>query len=138
MSILSFDGNYRFLSNFFESYIRIGSYTYPTVEHAYQTQKTIDKSAQKQIRTAVSPSSAKKLGGKAPLRKDWEVVKLSVMEDCVRAKFMQNPHLAELLRNTGNQYIEEGNTWGDKYWGVCDGMGKNMLGKIIMKIRGEL
>lgn len=31
----------------------------------------------------------------------------------------------------------EGNTWGDKVWGVCDGIGENNLGKTLMRIRSE-
>lgn len=32
----------------------------------------------------------------------------------------------------------EGNTWGDKFWGVCDGEGENHLGKLLMEVRAEL
>lgn len=31
--------------------------------------------------------------------------------------------------------IIEVNNWGDTYWGVCNGIGDNHLGKILMKIR---
>jgi predicted NAD-dependent protein-ADP-ribosyltransferase YbiA (DUF1768 family) len=32
----------------------------------------------------------------------------------------------------------EGNWWGDTYWGVCNGVGENHLGKLLMKIRDYL
>lgn len=32
----------------------------------------------------------------------------------------------------------EGNTWGDRIWGVCDGVGENRLGKILMRVRAEM
>jgi len=34
--------------------------------------------------------------------------------------------------------LEETNTWGDKYWGVCNGEGENQLGKLLMKIRENI
>ena len=36
------------------------------------------------------------------------------------------------------QELVEGNTWGDKVWGVCDGVGENNLGKTLMRIRDAL
>ena len=42
-----------------------------------------------------------------------------------------------LLLNTNNDYIEETNWWGDKYWGVCHktGEGQNILGQLLMNVR---
>lgn len=42
------------------------------------------------------------------------------------------------LLATGTRYLEETNTWGDTYWGVCEGKGLNMLGKTLMQVRDEL
>jgi len=33
------------------------------------------------------------------------------------------------LLSTGNCEIQEGNYWGDTFWGVCKGKGENNLGK---------
>ena len=44
---------------------------------------------------------------------------------------------AKLLA-TGDAQLEEGNTWGDRIWGVYQGQGDNRLGKILMKVREEL
>ena len=46
--------------------------------------------------------------------------------------------LALRLVETGTEELVEGNDWGDTYWGVCKGTGKNMLGKILMEVREEL
>lgn len=35
------------------------------------------------------------------------------MEELVRAKFTQNPDLADKLLATGDAHLEEGNTWGE-------------------------
>ena len=60
------------------------------------------------------------------------------MYDVCKAKFTQNPELAEKLLATGEQELVEGNNWNDTFWGMCRGKGKNMLGNILMKIREEL
>lgn len=59
------------------------------------------------------------------------------MMSLVSAKFMQNPDMFRNLRNVKGEIVEE-NTWGDTYWGVCNGVGKNHLGKILMKVRDEV
>lgn len=60
------------------------------------------------------------------------------MYEIVLAKFTQNPELLDKLKATGDAILIEGNYWHDTFWGVCEGKGKNYLGKIIMKIRAEL
>ena len=60
------------------------------------------------------------------------------MLNLVRAKFKQNPGLAEKLLNTGERELVEGNQWGDTFWGVCSGKGENVLGKILMQVRLEI
>lgn len=67
-------------------------------------------------------------------------MKDGIMEEIVRAKFTQNQELKAQLLSTGDAILIEGNTWNDRYWGVDvrSGVGKNHLGKILMKIRLEL
>ena len=60
------------------------------------------------------------------------------MYEVCRAKFMQHSDLKEQLLSTGSVQLVEGNDWNDREWGVCNGEGKNKLGKILMRIRGEL
>jgi predicted NAD-dependent protein-ADP-ribosyltransferase YbiA (DUF1768 family) len=76
-------------------------------------------------------------GQKVTLRKDWEGVKIQVMRDVLRLKFA-NPGLRDRLLETGDRELIEGNTWGDTFWGVCRGSGKNWLGQLLMELRGEL
>lgn len=56
----------------------------------------------------------------------------------MREKFTQNTELADKLLATGDAYLEEGNTWGDRIWGTVNGSGANRLGVILMQIRAEL
>lgn len=58
------------------------------------------------------------------------------MLSLVRGKF-QWPNLQEKLLATGDAYLEEGNTWGDRIWGTVDGQGENRLGQILMQVREE-
>ena len=59
------------------------------------------------------------------------------MVACVRMKFT-DPALAAKLLATGEATLVEGNHWGDTFWGVCDGEGRNQLGEILMTVREEL
>jgi len=49
-------------------------------------------------------------------------------------KFFDADLRAKLLA-TGNEELIEGNTWGDTFWGVCDGKGLNKLGQLLMVVR---
>lgn len=89
------------------------------------------------IRACKTPAEAKRMGRKVRIRDDWGLTKEAIMLDLVRQKF-RDPLLARMLIDTGNVYIEETNTWGDTYWGVCDGNGLNKLGNILMQVRNEI
>lgn len=132
----SFNGNYRFLSNFHPSKVTYDDVEYSTVEAAYQAAKTLNLSMRKKIRLADTPKKAKDLGRKVELRADWENIKLQVMETLLRQKFSQ-PDFKRALLNTKTSELIEGNWWGDVWWGVCNGRGENHLGKLLMKIRKE-
>jgi predicted NAD-dependent protein-ADP-ribosyltransferase YbiA (DUF1768 family) len=57
------------------------------------------------------------------------------MTEIVGEKFNQNPELKEKLLATKDIELVEGNHWHDTYWGVCNGVGENHLGKILMAYR---
>ncbi len=135
--INSFTGEYFFLSNFYNAPVTYGGISYYNNEAAFQAQKCTDKADMQQF-AQLDPSQAKRLGRSITLRKDWEQVKISLMTEIVRAKFTQNPELAEKLAATGGAHLEEGNNWGDRIWGTVNGVGANNLGKILMQIRDEL
>lgn len=135
--INEFKGEYRFLSNFYACDIELDGVIYPTVEHAYQAAKTLDPEYRKLFADRkLAPGGAKRMGKQVPLRPDWDSIKLGIMESLVRQKF--DTHLALQLIETGDQQLVESNWWGDTFWGVCEGVGENHLGKILMKVRKEL
>ena len=68
IDIIRFNSEYVFLSNFYPSLITIDGIKYPTVEHAYQAAKTMDRREKLAIAAARSPGQAKKIGRKSFLR----------------------------------------------------------------------
>lgn len=139
--IESFSGEHFFLSNFYKSEAAIwynGLY-FPTVENAYQAAKSNDRDIQKMF-VNIKPGEAKRLGKKVTLRPNWERLKLSIMTSLIAQKFDNqiNPEMVQLLIDTGKRELIEGNTWGDVYWGVCNGEGSNHLGQILMSRRTQL
>lgn len=129
-----FDGEYDFLSNFYLCNVNVFGLDCISSESAFQCMKTSD--AEKRYEIAHSlPSRAKKLGREVSLRADWNGIKDTIMFEVVFSKFSQNKDLGLKLLDTKDAILIEGNTWGDKYWGVCDGEGENKLGQILMKVR---
>jgi ribA/ribD-fused uncharacterized protein len=131
----SFSGIFHFLSNFHRAPLMYHGIAYPTSEHAYQAAKTLNENSKMNISILGTPSEAKRYGQTVSKRIDWAEVKLEIMAEIVRAKFIQNPTLREKLLATDDAILEEGNTWGDTYWGVCKGSGENNLGKVLMELR---
>jgi ribA/ribD-fused uncharacterized protein len=133
-----FDGVYHFLSNFFLIAVEYEGITYCCSECAFQAAKTLNMKDRERF-ISMAPGKAKREGRKLKLRENWDAIKDTVMLEIVRAKFRQNPELAERLIATGDAELIEGNYWGDDYWGVCHvELGKNKLGKILMQVRSEL
>lgn len=140
-AILVFEGEHDFLSNFHPSPIEMDRVVWPTVEHLYQARKSDSHVVREMIRKCSTPAEAKQWGQKVALRSDWQRIKRQVMASAVRHKFAQHVDLRACLLATGTRYLEEGNTWGDRYWGVCppgSGDGENHLGRILMQTRSEL
>lgn len=139
--ITSFNGAFRFLSNFWPAPVILDGVEYPTVEHAYQTAKTLDPEMRKVVKEQLTPGKAKRLGFAIPKRNDWTDVNLQVMFDLLVQKFSKNP-LRQQLLDTGDAKLIEGNNWGDKHWGKVleDGkwVGANHLGDLLMTIREKL
>ena len=115
---------------------------WPTSEHAYQAAhffKTAPTLAHK-IYKAKSAHEAFKLAkanaDKAP--KNWEEIKVAIMEDIVRHKLRQHPYVMHKLKQTGKRLIVEDSPKDDCWgWGPKRN-GRNELGKVWMKVRSEI
>ncbi|MDR2685492.1 MAG: NADAR family protein [Rickettsiales bacterium] len=137
----------RFLSNFYphknngELYphkvvVSYNGLDFDCVENAYQAAKAANEVDMRQF-VFNTPFWAKKFvdDGGLKIRSDWHDVRMAVMINLVQQKFRRNLELAKMLLATGEQELVEGNTWGDTYWGVCEGRGENNLGRILMMTR---
>lgn len=127
--IVSFRGEYSFLSIFHKCKVEFEGMTYPSVEHAFQAAKNPDPEYRRSVAAVGSPVTAKRMGKKTVLRPDREEVKEGIMYELLISKF-SDPGLRDKL-------IEGNNHW-DRYWGVCRGEGQNKLGKLLMKVREEV
>lgn len=134
--IASFRNEYRFLSNFWQSKATLNGIEYPTAEHAYQAAKTLDTEIRLGIRSLETAGEAKAYGQTIQLRPDWDKIKIPIMKSILISKFITtDPIMMEKLLETGDAVLIEGNTWGDTFWGVCNGEGDNWLGILLMNIR---
>lgn len=132
-----FDKENFFLSNFYPCKVPYQRRTYKNSEAAYQAQKTLNLELREEFEDLFA-RDAKKKGRMIELRKDWEDVKDKIMYQICYSKFVNNPRIARKLINTGNAELVEGNNWYDTYWGVCNKVGLNKLGQILMKVREEV
>ncbi|MDD3900674.1 MAG: NADAR family protein [Fermentimonas sp.] len=136
----SVNKEYGEFSNFALYPIKISGKEWPTSEHYFQAQKFDDINYQKKIQKAHSPMEAAELGRSrsVQIKHNWDIIKDNIMYEAVYAKFTQYPELQELLLSTEDAILIE-HTKNDSYWGDGgDGTGKNMLGKILMKVRDKL
>lgn len=139
-------GKWWFLSPYAEFPIKIevdgDIYTFPTVEHYYQAMKFYATDERfKVIINLKNPDDAR-LITKSPAYKinrrlDFDRNKFDIMEKGLRAKFMQNPQAAKLLKTTGDAVLMKSCKVCYKC-GFGEGSGQNYMGKILMKIREEL
>lgn len=131
-----FRGEYAFLSNFYPCEVIYEGIVYPSSEHAYQAAKSSNRDEKLFISRLPTPGKTKRHKTQFP-RADFHVVKIELMYEILKIKF-KNSVLSSLLRKTGNLTITEDNTWGDTFWGVCNGVGDNNLGTLLMVVRYEL
>eukprot|EP00042_Codosiga_hollandica_P046570 m.491412 g.491412 ORF g.491412 m.491412 type:complete len:276 (-) comp57260_c0_seq2:2430-3257(-) len=129
-------------TNFAAYPLTIAGKTYPTSEHYFQSMKFVLTPFEDDIAKAPTPRDAFDLTRQEEFsrwrRSDWDAVKNDVMLRALREKFTQYEHLYHLLLSTGDRHIIE-HTANDTYWADGgDGTGKNMLGHLLMQVRGEL
>jgi ribA/ribD-fused uncharacterized protein len=134
------DGPYGGFSNHAPHPIKLAGRIWPTVEHYFQAQKFAGTPHEEAIRLASTSQQAAEMGRdrSKPLRADWSQARETLMREALRAKFTQHEDLRRQLLATGNVRLVE-HTASDLYWGDGgDGTGKNLLGLMLMELRGEL
>jgi len=138
--ISEFQDEHRWLSNFMPCKIFYEGKSFTSVENGYMSAKSHDVEWKEFCSDPNNhPGRVKRKSKKIVLRSDWESIKVSVMKELLIQKFFQSPY-RDLLLNTGDMHIQEGNRWGDTFWGVClkTNTGSNNLGILLMEIRRDL
>lgn len=76
-------------------------------------------------------------------RQDWDIVRITIMQWCLRAKLLQNyERFSKLLRQTNSMNIVE-DSHKDNFWGAIpqspsELVGQNILGRLLMELREQL
>ncbi len=143
-TIIAFQGNYRFLSNFYMAPIVFEGLTYPSAEHAYQAAKTDDPDIKERFTVLRNPGTAKQIGKTLPLKEGWD--RVATMRKVVDVKFEPQGYLLldVALLNLSDVTLYHGNDHHDNFWGGCncedcaDRPHRNMLGLLLMQRRLEL
>lgn len=129
-------------SNFSSFQVQWRGKTWMTSEHAYQAAHFFETSPElaEHIYTLPSAHEAYKLAkaNTDRLPTDWDVRKIPVMKDILRAKLSQHVYVREKLLQTGEAHMVEDSPK-DSFWGWgANRQGRNELGKIWMQLREEL
>jgi ribA/ribD-fused uncharacterized protein len=135
-----YDENF-FMSNFYRQPFTAEFFgeaiTFRTSENYYQARKFADKEKFLEIANAKTPREAADLGRTfSGMDPDWDNKRDDVMYDALKLKF-SDPKLRQKLLDTGDAELVEASPK-DAYWGKFNGVGKNMLGILLMKVRDEL
>lgn len=131
-------------SNLYRREIEFEGETFATSEHAYQAGKARKPAVRKWLMDA--PSAALLAMAAHGLyywdvAPGWSTSKFDRMRAVLRAKFTQHPDLFALLLGTGEAKLVETATVDNevnRLWGEVNGVGRNMLGELLMELRAEL
>lgn len=135
---------YGAFSNLYRREILFEGEVFATSEHAYQAGKARKPAVKKWLMEAPSPSLLAMAAHGLyywDVAPGWSASKFDRMRDVLRQKFTQHPDLRELLLATGDARLIESTTVDNevnRLWGEVNGVGRNMLGELLMEIRNEL
>ena len=147
--------DYGCLSNWYKAEFEYAGISFSSVEQFMMYQKVMafrQYDLGNKIMNTSDPAKAKTLGGTPFSEFDtgiWDKISYQVVKRAVRAKFIQNPDILEILLSTGNAILAECSAR-DKKWGIgidisdpsykdiSKWKGKNYLGRILMEVREEL
>lgn len=157
MEIICFhnpDEEYGFLSNWYLSKFEVSGVVYSSMEQYMMYQKAIcfhDEIVAGQILETDDVSIIKQLGRSVSGYDDttWNGVRQIVVYEGLKAKFLQNEELRNLLKKTGDAILAECAVK-DRIWGIGLSMtdlsrfdknkwkGQNLLGYSLMMVRDSI
>ncbi|CAG1022937.1 N-glycosidase YbiA [Methylococcales bacterium] len=135
---------YGAFSNLYRRPIKFEGIEYPTAEHAYQAGKARKEAVRDWILSAPSPSLVAMAAHGLytwDIAPNWSKTKFDRMKRVLLAKYGQHDDLKQLLLGTGNARLVESATVDNavnRLWGEVNGVGRNMLGTLLMEVREEL
>lgn len=135
---------YGSFSNLFRLPIIFEGEEFATSEHAYQAGKARKPEVRRWLMAAPSPALLAMAAHGLyywDIAPGWSTIKFDRMRAVLRAKFNQHPHLGQLLLSTGDARLIESATVDNevnRLWGEVNGVGRNMLGAMLMELRAEL
>ncbi|WP_344898853.1 NADAR family protein [Actinomadura meridiana] len=107
--------------------------------HGYWASAVASRSDHDRVRDAATAREAHEIGGRCALRPDWAVVRTAVMADLLRAKFTQNPEMAEILLSTADARISYTGISESPFWiDRSSREGRNWVGRLLELVRAEL
>ena len=115
--------------------------SFACVEQWFVYNKVKEDEVKKIILKTSNPKKCRAIGRSKNVKVDmeeWENIRIHVMKTGLEAKFRQNKTLAKRLKETYPNELVEINWWNDVFWGRCNGVGQNQLGKLLMEVREEL
>ena len=131
-------------SNLFRRPIVFEGTTFATAEHAYQAGKARRPEVRDWLMAAPSPALlAMAAHGlyQWDIAPSWSRIKFDRMRAVLNAKFTQHEDLRELLLSTESARLVETATVDNavnRLWGEVNGVGKNMLGVLLMELRAQM
>jgi len=135
---------YGAFSNLFRRAVCFEDTTFATAEHAYQVGKARRAEVKAWLMAAPSPALlAMAAHGlyQWDITPSWSRIKFDRMRAVLHAKFTQHEDLQELLLSTGKVRLVESATVDNsvnRFWGEVNGVGKNVLGVLLMELRTQL
>jgi ribA/ribD-fused uncharacterized protein len=135
---------YGAFSNLYRRNVVFEGEVFATSEHAYQAGKARKPAVRKWLMEAPSPALLAMAAHGLyywDVAPGWSTTKFDRMRAILRAKFTQHLDLQELLLSTGDAKLIESATVDNevnRLWGEVNGVGRNMLGVLLMEIRTEL
>ncbi|WP_200880299.1 MULTISPECIES: NADAR family protein [unclassified Janthinobacterium] len=135
---------YGAFSNLFRRPVTFEGEDFATSEHAYQAGKARKPAVKEWLMAAPSPALLAMAAHGLyvwDVSPNWSKIKFERMKNVLMAKFTQHQDLYDLLLSTGDARLVESATVDNavnRLWGEVNGVGKNMLGKLLMEVREEL
>jgi ribA/ribD-fused uncharacterized protein len=135
---------YGVLSNLYRRPIELDGQIFPTAEHAYQAGKARKPAVRDWILSAPTPALVAMAAHGLytwDIVPNWSKIKFDRMRRVLIAKFEQHDDLRATLLATGTKRIVEVGTTDNavnRLWGEVNGVGKNMLGVLLMEVRDLL